>query len=216
MCEDLEEFDGVNADYEEDYIDEYSPEPSGPKRYAKAAPPTILAERLRYYKYHRKFSRCIKELAKLVTPYQDGGVEKRRMLFLRMKGEYYTFTPKAAVSECHSTTMEFWGHMVQVAAAMPTVKLDTILYHKHKHKLWDKYKTLSKTMFQQESIETVSIGGLPFYVTNVHADFGTVRGDESIDVQFTMAIDFCYGMHTLIRKQEFKIKEQFGKLIHAN
>lgn len=208
MCDDW--FHEYPEYEEETHID--SP-PSQPRRisYRQADAPHHIAERLAYFKYHKKFQKFLRELIGLVTPPLDLTVKaKQRFLCLHVRGEYYTFMPVRVDYEHPSTQVEYMGVYVNYASA-PLIKLKTYLHYEDERVKIRKYQTLIHTAVSRDGLVPITICGMPFYIEDAHFSLDP----QQVEVTFVAANSATYGRHSILRDKESDRKKHFAHYVNT-
>lgn len=212
MCDDIEEFEEIDAEYGEDYID-YDAPPPGRIKYRQADKPYPIEDRLEYFKYDKQYEKSVRELLQYFCPDLTTN-KKPKVLLLRFDEESYVFVPVEAIHEQPIASMGWMGMTMSYPASAPTFTLTTRLFHKDERKLWAKYHALTETVFRGEDLRPVNICGMMFYLSDMDAQFGTEKHSrDTITIKFTAVTDCKYGQHRRLRQYEQNIRKQFGKFL---
>lgn len=211
MC-DSDDFEEVDQEEDEDYLD-YDSAPVGRIKYRKADKPFSIEERLGYFKYDKQYHKSMNELMRYFC-IDPTGKRKPKLLLLRIKDDSYVFVPREALYEQGITAVGWMGHTMHFPASAPTYTLTTTLYHSDERKLWAKYNALTEAVFKGEENRPLTICGMLFYISDMDAQFGTVKqARDTITIKFTAVTDYKYGYHMRLRQREHDIRKQFGKFV---
>lgn len=213
MCDDIEEFEEIDQIEDEDYLD-YADDapPPGRIKYRQADKPYPIEDRLEYFKYDKQYEKSVKELLQYFCP-DPTSKNKPKVLLLRFNEESFVFVPVEAIHEQPMASMGWLGMTMHYPSAAPTFTLTTKLFHKDQKKLWQKYHTLTETIFRGEDLRPINICGMMFYLTDMDAQFGTDKTSDTITIKFTAVTDYKYGQHRRLRQYEQNIRKQFGKFL---
>jgi hypothetical protein len=208
MCEELYEETEDELEefgYEFGYFEEPPPKP----KYYPASPPVALADRLRYFKYDRKFQKFVRELTGLFPQFEIGAKSqpKKKLLCVRLGTETFVLEPMHAQQDLAYTDVVWFGVTQRYPTAPPHITLRAKVIHKDEKVLMAKFQYM-RDNFQQVNELSALICGQHWYATDIDCKF---LPELSFEITFTLPSDTKQGMHRRMREAESLHKKRFVK-----